>query len=561
MGFLHHLTIAFKVYAVVGLLAAAGALSAAVGLYGLQQYDLQVGQMRNASERAMKGETINGLINAVVMDSRGVYMANDKAEIDKFSKPMLANLDIINRTLGEWVALLPSQRRPEMEAATRNLTAFETTRRELIRLGQENGAAAARELGDNDASRRTRQELNSQILALANANNNEITWASTELERVRQVGKTLMAGASLAMLAIVVLAILVVRRNIVRPIAELTGAMHRLAAHDLDVRIPGSGQRNEIGAMAAAVQVFKDGIVIADRVAAEQKTEHVAKQQRAACLEGIVQGFETKVGSLAGLLSAASTELEATARSMSSIATSANHQAATVAAAAADSSVGVQTVAAAAEQLTASISEISRQVSHSAQATESAVAAARRTDAIVQTLADGAHKIGDVIGLINTIAGQTNLLALNATIEAARAGDAGKGFAVVASEVKNLAQQTAQATEEISSQVHQVQTSTHEAVAAIKGITARIEEVSAIANAIAAAVEEQGAATNEIAHNIHLTASSTQTVTSNIAGVSQAANDTGEAANQVLDAAGDLSKQAERLTCQVSGFLADVRAA
>jgi len=221
----------------------------------------------------------------------------------------------------------------------------------------------------------------------------------------------------------------------------------------------------------------------------------------------------------------------------------------------------VQTVASAAEQLTASISEISRQVLQSSRITERAVADARRTDTVVRALSDGAQKIGDVVGLITSIAGQTNLLALNATIEAARAGDAGRGFAVVASEVKNLAQQTAKATDEIGAQIGQIQTATGEAVEAIRAITGVIEEVSTIATAIASAVEQQGAATAEIARNVQQTAVSAHEVTSNIAGVSQAANDTGAAAAQVLSAAEGLSRQAATLTDEVNEFAAGIRAA
>ena len=221
----------------------------------------------------------------------------------------------------------------------------------------------------------------------------------------------------------------------------------------------------------------------------------------------------------------------------------------------------MQAVAAAAEELSASIGEISRQVSQSSEITGQAVVDARRTDAIVRALAEGAERIGHVVGLIISIAGQTNLLALNATIEAARAGDAGKGFAVVASEVKSLAQQTAKATEEIGTQVGQIQSATKEAVEAIRVITGTIEEVSSIAVSIAAAVEEQGAATAEIARSVQQTAQSARDVTVNIGDVSQAATNTGTAADQVLDAATDLSRQAERLTSEVDGFITEVRAA
>ena len=354
---------------------------------------------------------------------------------------------------------------------------------------------------------------------------------------------------------------LVLVRAVSVPLGRMTSVMRRLAGRDMTVQIEGVGRGDEIGAMASAVQVFKDGMIAADRLEAEQAAERGAKEQRALRLSGLVGAFEAEVGGLAGMLSASSTELEATAQSMTTTAGQTNSQAGTVASAAEEASAGVQTVAAAAEELAASVQEISRQVAQSARMSGKAVDDARRTDVTVRALAEGAQKIGQVVDLITSIAAQTNLLALNATIEAARAGDAGKGFAVVASEVKSLAQQTAKATEEIAGQVGQIQAATREAVDAIQGIATSIEEVSGIATAIAAAVEEQGAATAEIARNVAQTAASAQDVTSNIAGVSQAASSTGEAAHQVLDAAGELARQAERLTSQVDGFVTSVRAA
>ncbi len=355
---------------------------------------------------------------------------------------------------------------------------------------------------------------------------------------------------------------LVLVRTVSAPLGRMASVMRRLAGRDMTVQIDGVGRGDEIGAMASAVQVFKDGMIASDRLETERAAErHGAKEQHAVWLSGLVGAFEAEVGGLAGMLSASSTELEATAQSMTATAGQTNSQAGAVASAAEEASAGVQTVAAAAEELAASIGEISRQVAQSARMSGKAVDDARRTDVTVRALAEGAQKIGQVVDLITSIAAQTNLLALNATIEAARAGDAGKGFAVVASEVKSLAQQTAKATEEIAGQVGQIQAATREAVDAIQGIASSIEEVSGIATAIAAAVEEQGAATAEIARNVAQTAASAQDVTSNIAGVSMAASSTGEAANQVLDAAGELARQAERLTAQVDGFVANVRAA
>jgi methyl-accepting chemotaxis protein len=350
-------------------------------------------------------------------------------------------------------------------------------------------------------------------------------------------------------------------RGVARPITAMTGAMRRLAENDMTTEVVGLGRKDEIGAMAGTVQVFKDNMMKADQLAVEQQTERTAKEQRAARMDTLVRGFEAKVAGLVGLLASAATQMEATARSMSETAGQTTQQATTVATAAEEASAGVQTVAASAEELSSSISEISRQVAQSSRITEKAVSDARRTDATVRALAEGAQRIGQVVELIRSIAGQTNLLALNATIEAARAGDAGKGFAVVASEVKGLAGQTAKATEEIAAQIAQLQSETTGAVEAIRGITAVIEEVSQIATAIASAVEQQGAATAEIARNVQQTAGSAQLVTTNIAGVSQGAASTGAAADEVLSAAGELSRQAESLSAEVTGFVSDVRAA
>jgi methyl-accepting chemotaxis protein len=369
-----------------------------------------------------------------------------------------------------------------------------------------------------------------------------------------------VVGGSIMLLTLVVAWL--VNHDLTASLGGLRNAMGRLARGDLAAIVPGTDRNDEIGGMAATVLVFRDHMAEAERLrAAQDELKHQAAAAQQVALRQMADGFETKVGHLVEILSARATDLEATARSLSGSATQSNRQASVVASAAEEASTGLQTVAAATEELTSSIGEINRQVAQSSKITGKAVDDAKRTDVIVHALAEGAEKIGAVVGLITTIASQTNLLALNATIEAARAGDAGKGFAVVASEVKSLANQTGKATQEIGAQVSQIQTATKEAVEAIRGIARTIEEVSAIAATIAAAVEQQGAATSEIARNVQQTAQAAQEVTIGVSGVSTAAGETGAAAGQVLAAASDLSKQAEQLSGEVTTFVAGVRAA
>ncbi|KWV55549.1 chemotaxis protein [Bradyrhizobium macuxiense] len=355
--------------------------------------------------------------------------------------------------------------------------------------------------------------------------------------------------------------IVMVRRRILNPIAALTGRMSRLAAGDVAEDIPGVARNDEIGAMAAAVQVFKDNKIEADRLTDEKEAENDIKMRRARVLDDLTRAFEAKVTELVGGLSSASSVMEDTAQSMSSTATMTNRQAAVVAAASEQTSTNVQTVASATEELTSSISEIARQVATSTEIAARAVDHARRTGDTARSLAEGAQKIGDVVTLIQSIAAQTNLLALNATIEAARAGEAGRGFAVVASEVKSLAGQTAKATTEISEQITAIQTASDETVTAIRNVVDVITEIDQIGTAIAAAIEEQGSATKEISRSVQEAARGTQEVNSNISGVQRAADDTGAAATQVLGAAEQLSTQSKDLAGQVNRFLSDVRAA
>jgi methyl-accepting chemotaxis protein len=367
-----------------------------------------------------------------------------------------------------------------------------------------------------------------------------------------------LLGAGMGIAATVVY---LTNRAIVPAILGMVDAMGRLAGGDHSVEIPATDKHDEIGLMARAVLVFKENMIKAKEFAEKEAEAVKARMARAARINELTQGFDAEISSVLKSVAAASTELQATASQMSATAEETSTQASSVSAATEEASTNVQTVAAASEELARAVTEISRQVAQSASIAQKAVTEADRTNATVQGLLADAASIGDVVKLINEIASQTNLLALNATIEAARAGDAGRGFAVVAAEVKNLAEQTAKATDQIGTQVNSIQASSGEVVIAIKGISATISQMNEIAAAIASAVEEQGSATQEIARNVQQAAQGTTEISSNVTGVQQAAADTGAAAQHVLQASNELSEQSERMRARVESFLGNIKAA
>jgi methyl-accepting chemotaxis protein len=351
--------------------------------------------------------------------------------------------------------------------------------------------------------------------------------------------------------------------TIARPMRALSASMEELAGGNFGVVLPGLGRKDEVGDVAGAVEKFK---LVAEQKARDEaeakiKQDQVAARQRKAEMVRLADSFESAVGEIIETVSSASTELEASASTLTATAERSRHVTTTVAAASEEASASVSSVASATEELSSSVNEISRQVQASARMANEAVDQARKTNDRVGELSKAAARIGDVVELINTIAGQTNLLALNATIEAARAGEAGRGFAVVASEVKALAEQTAKATGEIGQQIAGIQSATQESVGAIKEISGTIEKLSEISSTIAAAVEEQGAATQEISRNVQQAALGTQQVSSNISDVQRGASETGAASSQVLSAAQSLSQDSSRLKLEVGKFLNTVRAA
>ncbi|WP_417798642.1 methyl-accepting chemotaxis protein [Terasakiella pusilla] len=378
-------------------------------------------------------------------------------------------------------------------------------------------------------------------------------------ETVSSTGTVVVSTIVLTVLIVFSVAILVARQ-INKPIAGLTRTMKVLAEGDKTVDVPATELKNELGDMGRSVLVFKDNMIRAEQLAAEQAREQEVQQERAKQIILLTQGFEKDSDNVLTTVHAAITQMGTTSNSMKQAADQLNQRSVAVSAPSTEASSNVQTVASASEELAASIAEIGAQASNSTLIASEAVTKAQETDETMRGLSDAAQRIGEAIRLINDIADQTNLLALNATIEAARAGDAGKGFAVVASEVKNLATQTAKATEEISRQIGDVQRSTENAVVAIGGISKVIAQMDEISSAIAAAVEQQRAATQEIARNVEQASSGTHEVSENIVGVSTLATETEEAADQVKGASTQVEEQAESMNAFIRRFIENVRA-
>ncbi|WP_315801319.1 methyl-accepting chemotaxis protein [Bradyrhizobium sp. SZCCHNS3002] len=412
-------------------------------------------------------------------------------------------------------------------------------------------------------SRAAAEKLQVKMRQVADRLNARVESLALDAEQqYEQTSRMLITVAVVGILLGLALGFVIGQFGIAKPMRELVAVLQRMARGE-EVVISGDGRGDEIGETAQAVNQIK--LMLAEKAQQEAEAkiamDKLMAEKRRAEMHQMADGFEQAVGQIVGTVSHASTELEASATSLSSTAARSQTLATTVAAASEEASTNVQSVASATEEMASSVTEISRQVQESARMASDAVDQARRTNDRVGELSKAATRIGDVVELINTIAGQTNLLALNATIEAARAGEAGRGFAVVASEVKALAEQTAKATGEIGQQIGSIQTATQESVGAIREISGTIEKLSEISSAIAAAVEEQGAATQEISRNIQQASIGTQQVSSNIAEVQRGASETGSASSQVLSAAQMLSGDSNRLKLEVGRFLDTVRAA
>ena len=516
----------------------------------------------DASEAARNVELLGNVIastNLMASDMTAALSANNSDTLEAIEKEfkeiqarVKSNLDTLPKnastkalteaamkllSLGEGKTRVFKIRQQELDSTDYGETILEETRKLNVGLG-----ISVQQLVDG-----VRKETDTS------------TWQARQ--EISLATMVMLGAGVLTLVGSILFVWLYVGRSILRRIRSLQRSMQQLSSGDLDSEIYQSHQKDEIAAMADSLLVFRDSMIQSRALSADQDKDRIAKSERATRMEAQIVAFETTVRSALDSLQSAAGSMQTTAQSMSTTADQSSALVNAVASAAEETSVNVQTVSSGTEQLSSSIEEISRQVVTSAEIARKAVEEAGATDATMQGLADNAGRIGEVVDLIQSIASQTNLLALNATIEAARAGEAGRGFAVVASEVKNLASQTAKATDEIRQQIGSMQTVTTSAVSAIRSISGTISEINDVTTAIAAAVEEQGAATREIARNIQHAAGGTSEVSSNIVGVSSASTEAGTAATEVLTASSALRREADVLREEIDAFLSNIRAA
>ena len=398
------------------------------------------------------------------------------------------------------------------------------------------------------------------VVAICTASFDQMLAHATREAASAKTTLVISLGVLVLSLAIGISGLLVAYGKIANPMRRIAAAMLQVANENLAEEVPYRDRRDEIGQLASALVVFKDGVIARRKLEGTRREEEQQAERRHQAVEAAIASFGSSIGRTLDALTTAASQMRATSGEMSELAVDARQKAHVIAAATEQASSGVQSAAAASEQLSASIAEISRQVAQAADVSRETVGAAAETSDAMAGLSAAADRIGEAVKLISAIAAQTNLLALNATIEAARAGEAGRGFAVVASEVKGLAGQTAKATDEIRSQIEDVQNATQAAVKAISGISGQIGRINEASTAIAAAIEEQGAATQEITNSTQRAAHSAQDVSSNITGVTERVDQTGRTASSVLAAANDLQTQADGLKSEVDRFLASIRA-
>ncbi|CAK0763564.1 hemerythrin [Azospirillaceae bacterium] len=550
-------SIASRVYFAMAIIALVAVAVSIQGIVTLSSYERVTEEMEGASRSAILGERINGLILAVVMDSRGVYMSRSQSESEKFAVPLLANLERMRSVLKDWRNQFPSVGQETFDAAEKATETFIRFRTELVRLSREVGLAEARSFGDNDVNRAARNALNEQIKVLSADNEREVIRLRELVALEYQRNLLLMSILpAICILCGTGLAVHIVSHRIVMPLRRITQAMQGLANGNLSIDVPGIKLGNEIGMMANAVQVFKENAIEMERMRIEKaQAEKIGRQN---VVRNLSNEFSGSVENLFNTVSASVKEVSIASDSLNEGVSKTFQMSSIASTAAEQANKNAYSVSSVASELAHTIGSIGKQVSHAAGVASSAVEEAGTTTGRIRNLSQTVSSISEVLKLISGIASQTNLLALNATIEAARAGEAGRGFAIVAGEVKNLANQTGKATEDIATRIGRVQKETAEAVEAIAHISHTISSISEIATNIAVDMARQEETTQAIVRHASEAAERTQIVTERITDVTDVAQNSIQIVERVATAANLVYAQTEEMNSSVKRFLFNI---
>ena len=548
------LSIAAKLYAIFALMATTTIALSVVVVTAARHHAALTDEFESANAGTWNVERVNGLIYAVVMESRGVYMSDDIKTSKIYADGILKFNKQIAKVVVDWKKSVRGDDAELFVQFSKRIAQFIDFRRELARLGTEVSPAAGREWGDNDANRSVRKALNKDLDQLTEIYSKRATRVYSEINT--GIDKTAMWLSLLACFAVLLATAgaWVISRSVAKPIADITRVTEAVAAGDASISVPFSERSDEIGALARSIGVFQRAMRSNEELNRTVRGDAEMRTQRQEQMSNEISRFSAEVEATLAELGRISDQMLAASTQLAGAADAASAKTASAAAASSEASSNVRDIASAADELSASVNEIDRQVAQSNAIATKAVNEAGRTNLAVKELDEAAGRIGDVVKLITGIAEQTNLLALNATIEAARAGEAGRGFAVVAGEVKALAGQTSRATEEISTQIAGMQRATVRSIEAITAIEHIIREIGDISGAIAAAVTEQGAATAEIARSVEIAAKRTVETAAGVNLVGTATEDTRASAGAVKTVADDLGSVAGRIRGQVDAF-------
>ena len=558
-GFASRLSLAAKLYSIFTLFALLTAAITALSDFNTRRNAALTESVATASRAAFNVERVNSLVYAIVMESRGVYMSTEPVIVKKYGDGLLKFSDQLLTVIKNWESIVQADDAEQFAVVKKRIEQFVAFRKELVRRAVEVSPAAGREWGDNDANRQVRIALNKDLETLTKLYTERGKRIALQTESNRQLAflLTCLGGLQLVLVGV---GVLIIFRSVARPLSTITATIKQVAEGADNVEVPHTNRGDEIGALARAIQIFKEAMDRNRNLNSQVLQDSKAREERARHIETSVEAFRGAIGGVLDAVNENASAMRSTAESISAVAADASGRATAAARATEQASTNVFAVAGAAEELSASIEEIGRQVRHSANVVEQAGQRTEKSVAEIESLAAATQRIDGVLSLIQAIAEQTNLLALNATIEAARAGEAGRGFAVVAHEVKTLAGQTAKATAEIGQNVGMIQTSTRNAVDAVREIGTAVRDINEVTSSIAGSVGQQDAATREISANAQLAADGNSTLVTNIGSLSNAISDTNKAATSVLSASSDLTATAKLLSREVDKFFHNLRA-